>query len=120
MVSIRFVPVCALTLIGCGGMLPTTVAADPDVAEKVRSLSAGNPCSDAIAGVLTAYRVPPGRIVELDLPTTTRDHPGAPADRQAWFKLADRGGSIVVEYDPDHCLVTAIYPRYGAALPEIG
>jgi hypothetical protein len=120
MVSIRFVPACALTLIGCGGMLPTTVAADPDVAEKVRSLSASSPCSDSIAGVLTAYRVPPGRIVEMDLPTTTRDYPGASADRQAWFKLADRGGSIVVEYDPDHCLVTAIYPRYGATLPEIG
>lgn len=119
MTVIRAIPACVLLLAACGGGVPPTAPPDPAVAAKVRSLSNGNACSDAFAGVLTAYRIPPDRLAGFDLPTLSQDHPGLPQLRQAWFSLAG-GGSLVLGYDATQCWVSDITPRGGAVLPAIG
>lgn len=117
---IRAIPACALLLSACAGSLPPSAPPDPAVAAKVRSLSNDNPCSDAFAGVLTAYRIPPDRLVGFVLPTVSYDHPGTPLERQAWFKLAGGGGSLVMGYDATQCGISDINARDGAVLPAIG
>jgi len=119
MTAIRAIPICVLLLSGCAGGLPPSVPPDPAVAAKVRSLSDDNPCSDAFAGVLTAYRIPPGSLADFTLPTVSYDHPGLPLLRQAWFRLAG-GGSLVPGYDATQCEITDIGTRDGAVLPAIG
>lgn len=119
MTAIRALLFCALPLSGCAVSLPPTAPPDPAVVAKVRTLSNDNPCSDAFAGVLTAYRIPPDRIAGFVLPTVAHDHPGLPLLRQAWFKLSG-GGSLVLGYDAGQCWVTDINARDGATLPAIG
>ncbi|KGM32678.1 hypothetical protein [Inquilinus limosus] len=119
MTEIRAIPLWALLLSGCANVEPPSVTPDPAVAARVRTLSGNDPCSDAFAGVLTAYRIAPGRLSSFDLPPVSREHPGLPLLRQAWFKLSG-GGSLVLGYDADQCLVTDITPRDGAVLPAIG
>jgi hypothetical protein len=118
---IRFVPLCAVLFTGCAGssLAPPPTTPDPATAERVRSLSDGNPCSDTIAGALTAYRIPAAELASLDQPVVSHDHPGEPIDHQAWFHLTGRG-SVIVYYDPSDCRVSDIYARDGAVLPEIG
>ncbi|MFE0754747.1 hypothetical protein ACFW16_12385 [Inquilinus sp. NPDC058860] len=119
MTAIRALFACLLLLPGCAASLPPAAPPDPAVAAKVRTLSDDDPCSDAFAGVLTAYRIPPDRIVGFVLPTVAHDHPGLPLLRQAWFKLSG-GGSLVLGYDATQCWVTDINARDGAVLPAIG
>ncbi|WP_395680992.1 hypothetical protein [Inquilinus sp.] len=120
MTAIRsIIAAAALLLSACGGGVPPTAQPDPAVAARVKALSGDNACSDAFAGVLTAYRIPPGSLAGFDLPTISYDHPGTPVLRQAWFRLSS-GGSLVLGYDATQCFVTDITPRGAAALPTIG
>jgi hypothetical protein len=117
--SIRSIVAGALLLSACGSVVPPTAPPDPAVAARVKALSGDNACSDAFAGVLTAYRIPPGSLASFDLPTISYDHPGTPVLRQAWFNLSG-GGSLVLGYDATQCWVTDITPRGGAVLPTVG
>ena len=116
MSPIRCLPLFVLLLAGCAGDLPPSAPPGAALAEKVRTLSDNDLCSDAFAGTLAGYRIAPGSLVGFELPTVTHDHPGAPFERQAWFKLAG-GGSLVLDYDATQCWVFGATPRGGAVLP---
>ncbi|WP_225767078.1 hypothetical protein [Inquilinus sp. Marseille-Q2685] len=116
MTAIRSIFACTVLLSACGGGVPPSAPPDPAVAARVRSLSGDDPCSDAFAGVLTAFRIPPNNLTGFVLPTVAHDHPGLPLLRQAWFKLSS-GGSLVLGYDADQCWVTDVNARDGAVLP---
>jgi hypothetical protein len=58
-------------------------------------------------------------LTDFTLPTVDHDHPGAPLERQAWFKLAG-GGSLVLDYDAKQCWVFGATPRSVAVLATAG
>lgn len=121
---IRTLVVAGFILTGCIAAAPPEATPDPAVAAKLRQLSGGAPCSDRIAGALTAARITADRISDYDLapaPTGGRRNSGNRRNlqRQAWLKMAG-GGNVVVQFEPSSCRIATLYARDGAVLPAPG
>lgn len=123
MSATRSLLACTLFLAGCAAVAPPPRATpDPAVAERIHQLSDDDTCNSAIAGTLTAYHVPPGQIMSVNrVVTVVGNHSFYERNgAQAWFNLANHGGSIVVTYSPLTCSISTVTTRDGAVLPAAG
>ena len=123
MFATRSLLACILLLAGCAAVAPPPRAApDPAVAERIRQLSDDNTCGNAIAGTLTAYHIPPSQIVSITrFVSVVGNHSFFDQNQaEAWLKLANHGGNIVVTYSPQTCWIDTVYARDGAMLPTTG